>query len=273
MLSYPSIDPIIWSYGPIAIRWYGLAYIAGLVLPFFIFRKTFRVLLNFTFDDCLNFISYLALGVIIGGRFGYVLFYGFERLAQDPLYLVRVWEGGMSFHGGLIGVAISLILFCKRFEKSFLEVGDFLAPLCPIGLGLGRLANFVNAELPGRITESVTGLVYPCQVVRDLNPMCVGQWESVARHPSPLYQACTEGLILFLLLWVLSGKPRSTGFISGCFLLGYGSLRFFTEIFREPDSHIGFILFEAMTMGQLLCLPMIIIGSILILLSRRNQLT
>ena len=272
-MDYPLIDPIIFSLGPLAVRWYGLSYVVGFGMVWWLGKRRLQKHLSWTENQLSDLVFYGALGAVFGGRFGYVLFYGFERLAQDPLYLVRVWEGGMSFHGGLIGVAIALILFCKRFEKSFLEVGDFLAPLCPIGLGLGRLANFVNAELPGRITESVTGLVYPCQVVRDLNPMCVGQWESVARHPSPLYQACTEGLVLFVILWALSNKARSTGFISGCFLLGYGSLRFSTEIFREPDSHIGFILFEAMTMGQLLCLPMIIIGSILILLSRRNQLT
>ena len=269
---YPLIDPIIFSLGPLAVRWYGLSYVAGFAMVWWLGKRRLPSNPGWSEAQLSDLIFYGALGAVFGGRFGYVFFYGFERFLDDPSYLIRVWEGGMSFHGGLLGVVIALIVFSRRFEKKFLEIGDFLAPLCPIGLGLGRLANFINAELPGRVTEGVTGLIYPCAVVRELNPMCVGEWEQVARHPSPLYQSLGEGLILFLALWVLSARPRQTGFISGCFLLGYGSVRFMTEFFREPDSHIGFIMLDAITMGQLLCLPMILIGGILLFMSRTERL-
>ena len=268
---YPLIDPIIFSLGPLAVRWYGLSYVAGFAMVWWLGKRRLTANPSWSETHLSDLIFYGAIGVVIGGRFGYVFFYQFERFLNDIFYLFRIWEGGMSFHGGLLGVVVAVIVFSIRFEKKFLEVGDFLAPLCPIGLGFGRLANFINAELPGRVTDSVTGFIYPCAVVRELNPMCVGQWEAVARHPSPLYQSLGEGLILFLVLWVLSSRPRNTGFISGCFLLGYGLLRFITENFREPDSHIGFIMFDSITMGQILCLPMILIGGILLFLSRTER--
>ena len=188
---------------------------------------------------------------------GYVLFYGFERFAADPLYLFRVWEGGMSFHGGFLGVLVAMVLFGRRYKKDFLTVTDFLAPPCPIGLGLGRLGNFINMELPGRVTDSSLGLVFQCQAVGYLNPMCFGVWEGAARHPSSLYQAATEGALLFGVLWWLSLKPQPKGVLSGAFLLGYGLCRFMTEFFRSPDAHIGFVLFEAASI-PLLSLPMVI---------------
>jgi phosphatidylglycerol:prolipoprotein diacylglycerol transferase len=198
-----------------------------------------------------------------------VLFYGFERFSGDPLYLFRVWEGGMSFHGGFLGVLVAMVLFGRRYEKDWLSVTDFLAPLCPIGLGLGRIGNFINMELPGRVTESSVGLVFPCRAVQDLNPMCFGIWEGAARHPSSLYQAATEGALLFVVLWWLSLKPQPKGMLSGAFLLGYGLCRFMTEFLRAPDAHIGFVLFDVVSMGQLLSLPMVIAGGALLYWSRR----
>ena len=166
----------------------------------------------------------------------------------------------MSFHGGLLGVVVGIWLFARKTERRLIDVMDFLAPLTPIGLGFGRLANFINGELPGRITDSPLGLIYPCDAVMALNPMCAGQWEHAARHPSPLYQAFTEGLLLFLLLWFISAKPKPAGFVASMFLIGYGTLRFMTEFFRLPDSHLGFIAFDWLTMGQLLSLPMLALG-------------
>ena len=220
-------------------------------------------------DQLSDLVFYGAMGAVLGGRVGYVLFYGFERFTGDPLYLFRVWEGGMSFHGGFLGVLVAMVLFGRRYEKDFLAVTDFLAPLCPIGLGFGRMGNFINMELPGRVTESSLGLVFQCQAVRDLNPMCFGVWEGAARHPSSLYQAATEGALLFVVLWWLSLQPRAKGVLSGAFLLGYGLCRFMTEFLRSPDAHIGFVLFEFVSMGQLLSLPMVIAGGALLYWSRR----
>lgn len=251
MLSYPSIDPIIWSYGPIAIRWYGLAYIAGLVLPFFIFRKTFRVLLNFTFDDCLNFISYLALGVIIGGRFGYVLFYNFDQFLADPFMLIAIWEGGMSYHGGILGSAVGTILFAKHNKRPISPLLDIVALGSTIGIGLGRCANFINGELYGRVTTSPLGMVFPGAGF-------------LPRHPSQLYEAATEGLLIFIILWAVRKwyKPPHLC-IGGLYLILYGVFRFIVEFFREPDAHLGFI-FMSLSLGQLLCVIEILIGCIVL---------
>lgn len=270
-MHYPLIDPIIFSLGPLAVRWYGLSYVAGFAMVWWLGKRRLASNLTWTEAQLSDLVFYGALGAVLGGRVGYVLFYGFERLFQDPLYLIRVWEGGMSFHGGLLGVVVALVVFSRRFDKTFLEVSDFLVPLCPIGLGFGRLANFINAELPGREAEGVFGIVYPCSAVRGLNPMCVGEWEAIARHPSPLYQSLAEGFLLFVIVWWVSARPKARGFVSGCFLFGYGSMRFLTEFFREPDGHIGFIFMEAVTMGQLLCLPMLLIGGFLLVRSRSAQ--
>jgi phosphatidylglycerol:prolipoprotein diacylglycerol transferase len=209
---------------------------------------------------------------VLGGRIGYVMFYNFDVFLADPLYLFRMWEGGMSFHGGLLGVVVGIWWFARKSHRRLVDVMDFLAPLTPLGLGFGRLANFINGELPGRVTDSVFGVIYPCDAVTALNPMCVGPWEQVARHPSPLYQAFSEGLLLFVLLWFASARPKPAGFVAGLFLIGYGSFRFTTEFFRSPDAHIGFIAFEWLTMGQLLSLPMVIAGILLLLWSRGQTL-
>ena len=261
---YPIIDPIIISLGPLAIRWYGLSYLAGFAVVWWLGRL--RAKTNpggWTDTQISDLVFFGAMGAVLGGRIGYVLFYNMPLFLDDPLYLFRIWEGGMSFHGGLSGVGVALWLFARKKNRSFLAVVDFAAPLAPIGLGFGRLANFINMELPGRVTDSAFGLIYKCDVVRGLNPMCVGEWETVARHPSPLYQAFCEGLLLFLLVWFVSRKPQRTGFVSGTFLVGYGCMRITTEFFRSPDAHLGFVLLDAVTMGQILSIPMIIAGIVL----------
>lgn len=247
MRPYPDIDPIAINLGPIAIHWYGLAYLAAFAFAWWLgTRRAQRPGSPFSRQDVADLIFYGALGAILGGRIGYVLFYGFERLLADPLYLFAFREGGMSFHGGMIGVILAVWWFGRRQGRGLFEVTDFVAPLVPIGLGFGRLGNFANAELPGRVTEVSWALVYPGDVV--------------ARHPSALYQAFSEGLLLFAIMLLVAARPRPTGLVSGAFLLAYGGLRFVTEFFREPDAHLGFVALDWMTMGQVLCVPMILGG-------------
>jgi phosphatidylglycerol---prolipoprotein diacylglyceryl transferase len=268
---YPDIDPIIVALGPLAVRWYGLAYLAAFALCWWLGnRRADRPGSGWTRQEVSDVVFYGAIGAVLGGRLGYTFFYGFDLLLDDPLYLLRIWEGGMSFHGGLIGTLLALWWFGRKTGRTFLQVGDFVAPLVPLGLGFGRLGNFANTELPGRATDSVFGFVYPCaaDAVRALNPMCTGQWEPFARHPSPLYQAFAEGLVLFGIVWLFSSRPRPVGAVSGVFLLAYGVFRFTTELFREPDVHLGFVALDWLTMGQLLSIPMIVIGILLILRSR-----
>lgn len=271
---YPVIDPIIFSLGVggLALRWYGLMYLLGFAAVWFLGNRRARTHPGrWQAQDISDLVFYGALGAVAGGRVGYVLFYNFEVFAGDPLYLFRMWEGGMSFHGGLLGVALGVLFFARKTKRRWLDVADFLTPLCPIGLGLGRIGNFINMELPGRVTDSAFGLIYKCDAVAGLTQTCVTEWENVARHPSPLYQAFTEGLLLFIIVWTVSMRPRPRGFVSGVFLAGYGVMRMSTEFFRSPDAHIGFLAFEWLTMGQLLSLPMVIAGILLILWSRRNE--
>ncbi len=269
---YPDIDPVIISLGPVALRWYGLAYLAAFALCWWLGRvRADRPGSGWSRQDVSDVVFYGAVGAVLGGRIGYTLFYGFEQLLRDPLFILRIWEGGMSFHGGLIGAVLGLWWFGRASGRSFLQVSDFVTPLVAPGLGLGRLGNFANTELPGRMTDSVFGLIYPCdaEAIRQINPLCVGQWESFARHPSPLYQAFAEGLVLFVLVWWFSSRPRPAGAVSGLFLVGYGTLRFLTEFFRTPDAHIGFVALDWLTMGQLLSIPMVLAG-IFLLLRRRE---
>ena len=272
-MHYPIIDPIIFSLGPVALRWYGLMYLLGFAAVYWLGNRRMRTHPgNWNSEQISDLVFYGALGAVLGGRVGYVIFYNFGTFLSDPIYLFRVWEGGMSFHGGFLGVLVALLLFTSKTSRHFLQVTDFIAPLCPIGLGLGRMGNFINMELPGRVTDSSFGIIFHCDAVRGLNALCLGPWENVTRHPSSLYQAFTEGFLLFCLLWLVSAKPRPMGQISGLFLLGYGVFRFATEFFRSPDSHIGFVLLNALSMGQLLSLPMILAGIFLIVWANRQNL-
>ena len=254
MWIYPDIDPVALQLGPLALRWYGITYLLAFTTAWALARRR-SAAAGQSREWVDDLIFYGALGVVLGGRLGYVFFYQFDRLLMEPAYLLRIWEGGMSFHGGLLGVIVALAWLARRSRLPFLAVADFTAPLVPLGLGFGRLGNFINGELPGRITEVPWGLVYPGEVL--------------ARHPSSLYQATTEGLVLFTALWFLTAKPRPLGFASGAFLLGYGLLRFSTEFFRTPDPHLGFLSL-GLTMGQWLCLPMLLGGLGLLLWARRG---
>ena len=247
MIAYPEIDPVALSLGPLDVRWYGLTYVAAFLFAIWLGnRRAVRPDSGWTKDDVGDLVFYGALGVILGGRIGYVLFYGFEYFLEDPLYLFAIRDGGMSFHGGMIGVILAVWLYGRRTGRTLLEVNDFTAPIVPVGLGCGRIGNFLNVELPGRITDVPWAFQYPGDVV--------------GRHPSSLYQAFAEGLLLFAIVWLFSARPRPTGAVSGMFLLGYGSLRFTTEFFRQPDAHLDFVAFDWMTMGQVLCVPMILGG-------------
>ena len=270
-MNYPQIDAVAVALGPVSVRWYGLMYVLGFV-AFYLLGKWRAnhgpsAAPAWTPQEIADLLFFGVVGVIVGGRLGYVLFYGLEQFLGDPLWLVRVWEGGMSFHGGLLGVIGATWLFARRGRRPFLAVVDFAAPLAPVGLGLGRVGNFINAELPGRVTELPIGVHFPCSSVRDFNLACFGEYEPALRHVSSLYQVAAEGGVLFGLVWLFAAKPRAVGRVAGVFLLGYGGLRFVTEFFRQPDQGLGFVAFDWLTMGQALSLPMVAFG--LYLLFRR----
>jgi phosphatidylglycerol:prolipoprotein diacylglycerol transferase len=251
MLTHPQIDPIVFSLGPLAVRWYGLMYVAGFIAYIALGkwrarRDEWRGVGPKDVDDML---LYGVIGVILGGRLGYVLFYKPEHYLSRPLEVLQVWTGGMSFHGGFLGVLVALWLFCRLRHKSWLRTMDFVAPLVPLGLAAGRLGNFINGELPGRPTSLPWGMWFPQH-----DPA-----HPVARHPSQLYQFALEGLALFVILWIYSAKPRPVGAVSGLFLAGYGVLRFIAEFARQPDDFLGLLTFN-LSMGQWLSLPMILAG-------------
>jgi len=248
MLQYPQIDPVAISIGPLAIHWYGLTYLFGFVVGLLLARyRASKPDSGWKVDELGDVLFYIALGVILGGRLGSVLFYNTEAFLANPIILLKIWEGGMSFHGGLIGVLIAFYLYGRSTNRTFFEVADFLAPIFPIGLGAGRIGNFINGELWGRITDVPWGMVYP-----HVGPE--------PRHPNQIYQFIGEGIIFFLLIWFWSSRPRPRMAVSGFFLLFYGVYRFMIEFVREPDAHLGFIAFGWLTMGQLLSFPMIAIG-------------
>ncbi len=247
-LQFPQIDPIIFSIGPIALRWYGLMYLIGFVAAMYIANKAAdRSKGAWSREQVSDLLFYGFLGVILGGRIGYVLFYQFDYFLVEPLYLFKIWEGGMSFHGGLLGVITAVFIFARREKKGFLEVGDFVAPLVPIGLGMGRLGNFINAELWGRQTDVPWAMVFPTDKLQ------------LPRHPSQLYEFFLEGVLLFILVYIASRKSKTLGIASGTFLIGYGVFRTIVEFYREPDAQLGYFL-SFVSMGQILSLPMIIAG-------------
>lgn len=259
MLSYPEINPVAIDLGFAKIHWYGLMYLIGFIGSWWLGVK--RAALpgsQWNKDMVADVIFYGALGVILGGRIGYILFYNFSAFLDNPVIIFQIWQGGMSFHGGMLGVFIALYLFGRKANKTFFQVSDFIAPWVPIGLGAGRIGNFINKELPGR---AVDGNI----------PWALDYGDHIARHPSALYQALTEGLLLFLLLYFYSRKPRPLMAVSAMFMIGYGGFRFITEFFRTPDEHLGFVMFDWMTKGQQLSIPMVLFGLYLIYLIKKKQ--
>lgn len=252
MVTYPDIDPVAISFGSLKIHWYGLMYLLGFLGAWFYgVQRCKRADINWTRKQVEDVIFYGALGVILGGRLGYTLFYNFSGFLENPLSIIYIWQGGMSFHGGMLGVFTGLYWFGKNNGMTFFQVSDFIAPWVPIGLGTGRIGNFINMELWGRpIDASSSWLI----------PWAMDYGDHIARHPSSLYQAVTEGLLFFLILWWYSRKPRPLMAVSAVFMFCYGGFRFITEFFRTPDEHLGFIAFDWLTMGQLLSVPMILFG-------------
>ncbi len=263
-MHYPHLDPVLLDLGFFQIRWYGLTYVLAFVVCHVLATRR-AAASGHSRQDVADLIFYGVLGVIVGGRAGFVLFYGFDQFLSDPLWLLRIWEGGMSFHGGLIGVCGALWLFAVRRERTLFEVTDFVAPLVPIGLGLGRIGNFINTELPGRVTDAAVGVHFPCWSVGELTLTCFGAYEVGTRHLSSLYQALAEGLVLFVLVWLFAARRSPVGMVSGVFLIGYGCLRFVTEFFRAPDPHLGLVALDFLSMGQLLSLPMVAFGIFLLI--------
>ena len=261
MLIHPQFDPIAIAIGPLAIRWYGLMYLTAFIL--FLVLGRWRIkqqpYAGWQVKQLEDMLFYGVLGVVLGGRLGYVLFYKFDYYLAHPLEIFYVWQGGMSFHGGFLGVIIALWLFARRVGKPWLAVTDFIAPLVPLGLGAGRIGNFINGELWGRPTDLPWGMIFP-------------QVDNVPRHPSQLYEFGLEGLTLFALLWIYSSRPRPVGAVSGLFLAGYGTFRFLVEFSREPDDFLG-LLALGLSMGQWLSLPMIIAGIGMMVWAYRRRAT
>src|SRR5689334_6260592 len=258
MLMHPQFDPIAFRLGPLAVRWYGLMYLAGFVLFIVLGRHRARqqMLTGWRSSDVDDMLFFGVFGVILGGRLGYVLFYKPLYYLAHPLEVFEVWHGGMSFHGGFLGVLIALVFFARRRGKALLDVTDFVAPLWPLGLAAGRLGNFINAELVGRPTDVPWAMVFP-------------QVDNVPRHPSQLYEFGLEGVLLFVVLWIYASRQRPRGAVSALFLIGYGAFRFIAEFAREPDNFLGFLA-GGLTMGQLLSLPMVAAGVVMMLLAYRR---
>jgi len=254
MLTYPSIDPVALSLGPIQIHWYGIMYLLAFTFAWFLaLRNSQRPWSPVKKTQVEDLIVYGAFGVILGGRLGYLLFYSSDKWLADPTMLVRIWEGGMSFHGGLIGVGIALLIYSRKYQISFLSLVDFATPLVPTGLFFGRIGNFIGQELYGRATDVPWAMVFP------VDP------QQLARHPSQLYEAALEGLVLFFIINWYARKPRLYGEVTGLFLILYGTFRFMIEFVRQPDAQfVGQSAlvesFNWMTRGQTLCIPMILLG-------------
>ncbi|CAH1087841.1 prolipoprotein diacylglyceryl transferase [Candidatus Nitrotoga sp. 1052] len=262
MLIHPQFDPVAIHLGPFAVHWYGLMYLVAFMLFLWLGKLRIRTLNRPGWDDKMmdDLLFYGILGVVLGGRLGEVLFYNPSYYVSRPLEILAVWQGGMSFHGGFLGVLVAMALFARQHKLPWLQLMDFIAPLVPLGLGAGRIGNFINAELWGRPTNVAWGMVFP-------------NVDDVPRHPSQLYEFALEGLVLFALMWLYSRKPRPVGAVSGLFLIGYGSFRFFVEYTRNPDDGIFGLMSFGISMGQWLSLPMVIVGLVLLLRGQRKSAT
>ena len=247
---YPTIDPVALSLGPIQIHWYGLMYLLGFSGAWWLGRLRAERF-GWTAVEVEDLLFYGAIGVIVGGRLGYSLFYDFPALIDNPLNLFKVWQGGMSFHGGLLGVVVAFGFFARATGKSYFSISDFIVPMVPVGLFFGRIGNFINGELWGKVSDVPWAMIFP-------------NGGPLARHPSQLYEAILEGILLFVILWIYSAKPKPPGAVSGLFLLGYGFFRFMVEFVRVPDQQYGYLLLDWITMGQILSLPMIVLGLFII---------
>ena len=261
MFIHPDFDPIAIHIGSFGIHWYGLMYLLGFLafLQLGKWRAEHQAWRGWSVEMVDDALFFGALGVILGGRIGYVLFYQSAYFIHHPLDIFYVWQGGMSFHGGFLGVLTAMIFFAKKYQKSWLNIMDFVAPLVPIGLGAGRMGNYINGELWGRTTNADWGMIFP-------------KVDNLARHPSQLYEFGLEGVLLFLILWIYSNKPRATGTVSALFLTGYGLFRFIVEFTREPDANLG-LLNLGMSMGQWLSLPMVVVGLVMFFYHREKTIS
>ncbi|QWA12112.1 prolipoprotein diacylglyceryl transferase [Sodalis ligni] len=279
-LAFPQFDPVIFSVGPVALHWYGLMYLIGFVFAMWLaVRRANRPGSGWTKEEVENLLYAGFLGVFLGGRIGYVLFYNLPLFLDNPLYLFKVWDGGMSFHGGLIGVICVMLWFAHRTKRHFFQVADFIAPMVPFGLGAGRLGNFINGELWGRVTtDTPWAMLFPGSRDEDLALLPFHpEWQTIfdrygvlPRHPSQLYELLLEGVVLFIILNFFIRKPRPLGSVSGLFLICYGAFRIIVEFFRQPDAQLG-LFDDAISMGQILSLPMIIAGVIMIIWAYRRR--
>ena len=255
----PDIDPVAISIGPLKIHWYGLMYLVGFVGGWWLGSvHAGRPNSGWQRSEVGDLLFYIALGTILGGRLGYVLFYNLGYYLKHPIEIFFVWTGGMAFHGALLGIIVAMWMFARRTQRGFFQVSDFAAPLTPLGLGAGRIGNLINQELWGRTSDVPWAMVF----ARTGGPL--------PRHPSQLYEFALEGVALFAILWLFSARPRPAGAVSGLFLVCYGAFRFFIEFFREPDAQLGYLAFGWLTMGQVLSVPMVLFGIGLLIWSRRG---
>lgn len=272
---FVDIDPVALAIGPLDIHWYGIMYLVGFGCFYWLGSLRARTTAGWTSEQVSDLLFYGAVGVILGGRLGYILFYDLEYTLANPIRILQIWNGGMSFHGGLLGVFAAMAWFARKTRRGFWEVADFVAPLAPPGLLFGRIGNFIGGELWGRHSDAPWAMIFPSSLPGDIDELraqyAQGLLNDQARHPSQLYEAALEGLALFLILWFYTRKPRPTMAASGAFLIGYGAFRIYIEQFRQPDAHLEFIALGWVTMGMVLSLPLVLGGVLLVVLAYRRK--